>query len=79
MPRPRSLIVTMEWTIARRAHDCRNNRGHRIDKGNNRLTVKEDGDEHHYCVTCAKTFLSSDIKRLAQLLDEAEVNHSKAL
>ena len=55
MARPRSLIVSMEWTYAGRAHDCRNNnKDHRIEKGQRRLTIKCDGDEHHYCVACAK-------------------------
>jgi hypothetical protein len=72
MPRPRSLIVSMEWTQAGRAHDCRNSKDHRIEKGQRRLTIKSDGDEHHYCVACAKTFLASDIKRLQSLLAQAD-------
>ena len=72
MPRPRSLIVSMEWTHAGRAHDCRNNKDHRIEKGHRRLTINSDGDEHHYCVPCARTFLVADIKRLEALLARAE-------
>jgi hypothetical protein len=45
----------MEWTHAGRAHDCRNNKDHRIEKGQRRLTINSDGDEHHYCVPCART------------------------
>lgn len=58
----------MQWTVAGRAHDCRNNKGHRLEKGDRRLTVKEDGSELHYCATCAKSFLANDIKRLQDLL-----------
>jgi hypothetical protein len=72
MGRPKSLIVTMEWTAAGRAHDCRNNKNHRLVKGDRRLTIKEDGDERHYCVACAKTFLASDIERLQDLLAAAD-------
>jgi hypothetical protein len=72
MPRPKSLIVSMTWTHAGRAHDCRYNKNHRIEKGQRRLTIKSDGDEHHYCVACAKTFLAADIKRLQTLFDQAD-------
>jgi hypothetical protein len=72
MPRPRSLIVSMQWTQAGRGHDCRYNKSHRLEKGQRRLTIKSDGDEHHYCVACAKTFLVADIKRLQTLLEEAD-------
>jgi hypothetical protein len=72
MPRPRSLIVSMEWTQAGRAHDCRFNGNHRIQKGQRRLTIRADGEEHHYCVGCAKSFLAADIKRLENLLEQAD-------
>jgi len=72
MARPRSLIVSMEWTQAGRAHDCRNNKDHRVEKGQWRLTVRSDGNDHHYCVRCAKTFLAADIQRLQGLLEQAE-------
>lgn len=77
MPRPRSLIVSMEWTSAGRAHDCRYNKNHRLEKGQRRLTIKSDGDEHHYCVACAKTFLAADIKRLQTLLEQADADVAK--
>lgn len=71
MPRPKSLIVSMEITAAGRAHNCRQSGNHRIEKGMKRLTIKSDGDEHHYCLACAKTFLAKDIERLQALLAEA--------
>jgi len=64
--------MTMEWTQAGRAHECRSNKNHRFVKGDRRLTIKSDGDEHHYCVACAKIFLAADIKRLQALLEEAD-------
>jgi hypothetical protein len=72
MPRLRSLIVTMEWTEAGRGHDCRFNKAHRIEKGQRRLTIKSDGEHHNYCVACAKTFLVADIKRLQEILEQAD-------
>jgi hypothetical protein len=60
----------MEITTAGRAHDCRYNKRHRIEKGVRRLTIRSDGDEHHYCIACAKAFLVKDIERLQVLLME---------
>jgi len=70
--RPKSLILSMKWTAAGRAHDCRHNKTHRIEKGQRRLTIRADGDEHHYCVACAKAFLVTDIQRLQRLLELAD-------
>lgn len=72
MPRPRSLIVSMEITTAGRAHNCRQSDKHRIEKGMHRLTVKSDGDEHHYCLACATGFLAKDVERLRMLLAQAQ-------
>ena len=68
----KSLIVTMEITAAGRAHDCRFNKKHRLEKGVRRLTIRSDGNEHHYCLACAKIFLLKDIDRLRALLAELE-------
>ena len=72
MPRPKSSIVSMEITVAGRAHNCRQSDKHRIEKGMNRLTVKSDGDEHHYCLTCATAFLAKDLERLNALLAQTK-------
>ena len=64
----------MVWTSAGRAHTCRNNKNHPFTKGDRRLTITEDGDERHYCLTCAKTFLSNDIRRLQELLAQADTD-----
>lgn len=72
MPRPKSLLASMEITVAGRAHNCRFNDGHRIHKGQSRLTVKVDGDEHHYCLPCARLFMLKDLARLNGFL--ADVN-----
>ena len=78
MPRPRSLIVSMEITVAGSSHNCRNNDGHRIAKGLKRLTIKSDGDRHHYCLACAKGFLVKDAERLQVLLAKVERNQPAA-
>ena len=68
----KSLIVTMEITAAGRAHNCRFNKKHRLEKGVRRLTIRSEGNEHHYCLACAKIFLVKDIERLRALLMEVE-------
>ena len=70
MPRPRSLIVSMTITNAGRAHSCRQNDAHKIVKGDARLTIKSDGDDHHYCLSCAQKFLEADIVNLRRSLDD---------
>lgn len=72
MPRPRSLIVSMTITSAGRAHGCRQNDAHKIVKGDPRLTIKSDGDDHHYCLSCAQKFLEADIVNLRRMLDDIE-------
>ncbi len=72
MARPKSVLVSMEITIVGRAHDCRYNKNHRLEKGMSRLTIKEDGDEHHYCLPCARAFLLQGTERLRALLADVE-------
>ena len=70
MARPRSLVAKMEMTTAGRAHDCRSNRRHRLEKGDRRLTVWSDGRPHHYCLVCGEDFLVRGIGRLRELMAE---------
>lgn len=72
MARPKSLIVSMEITVAGNSHNCRNNEGHRIAKGVERLTINTDDGPRHYCLTCARVFLIRDIERLRTLLAKVE-------
>ena len=72
MSRSSPRIVSMEWTRAGRGHYCRHNKKHLIQRGDRRLTIKSYGDEHHYCESCAKLFLPADIKRLQEVLSQAD-------
>lgn len=72
MPRPRSLIVNMSITTTARTHSCRHSEKHRLSKGDLRLTIKSDGDEHHYCIDCARRFLKADIINLQNILTHIE-------
>jgi len=72
MARPKSVLVSMEITTVGRAHDCRYNKNHHLEKGMSRLTIKEDGDEHHYCLACARAFMLHGTERLRALLADVE-------
>lgn len=72
MPRARSLTLSMSFTTAGRAHGCRHNEKHRLSKGDARLTIKSDGDEHHYCLFCARKFLESDISKMKNMLEQIQ-------
>lgn len=72
MARAKSVLVSMELTTVGRAHDCRFNKKHRLEKGMSRLTIREDGDERHYCLSCARSFLLQGAERLQTLLSEVE-------
>ena len=67
MGRAKSVLVSMTITVAGRAHNCRFNDKHRIEKGVSRLTIKQDGDEHHYCLRCAQVFLAKGLERLGEI------------
>lgn len=70
MARPRSLIVSMEITTAARAHNCRQSERHRIERDMKRLTIKSDGNAHHYCLACAHSFFVRDLDRMQSILAE---------
>ncbi len=71
MPR-KSLLLSMEITMAGRSHNCRFNKKHRIEKGDQRLTVKVDRDDHNYCLACAKLFVEDSYARLGQLKSDVD-------
>lgn len=72
MPRSKSVLVSMEVTVAGSSHNCRFNDGHRIHKGEWRLTIKEDGSSRHYCLSCARAFLAKGLERLRVLQTEVD-------
>jgi hypothetical protein len=64
MPRVRSVLLSLSVTVAGRAHQCRFNETHRIVKGDRRLTIKADGEEHHYCLACGRKMIGLGLERL---------------
>lgn len=74
----KSVVVSMEITVAERAHNCRFNDNHRISKGMSRLTIKEDRSELNYCLPCAKKFLAKGFARLTAVQAEVDALLSPA-
>jgi hypothetical protein len=68
VPRIRSLVETVEITVAKKAHDCQGNSGHRIVRGDRRLAVKEGRGWEHYCIACGRRMLERDAAKIAGLL-----------
>ena len=62
----------MEITTAARAHKCRQSERHRIEKDMKRLTIKSDGNAHHYCLACARGFFVKDLERMQAILAEID-------
>jgi hypothetical protein len=69
---PKSVILSMEITVAERAHGCRSDKTHRIARGMRRLTVKQDRAKQNYCLTCAKKILARGVARLSALHEQVE-------
>ena len=67
MPRGKSVLVSMDITVAGSSHNCQFNAAHRIRKGERRLTIKEDGSPLNYCLPCARAFLAKGLERLREL------------
>jgi hypothetical protein len=72
MSRGESILVPMEFTTANCSHECGYNGGHRIERGTARLTIRDEHDEHHLCLQCARTFLVQGAEQLRLLLAGAD-------
>jgi hypothetical protein len=70
MGRPKSLVKNIDITEAKRAHSCKSNKNHKIQKGGQRLTVKEGQSERNYCMECGKKFIDSALEELNRVRSE---------
>jgi len=70
MPRPKSTVKNIEITIAGASHNCKNNKRHRVEKGDSRLTIKEGRSSKNYCLECAKDFVTKDVNKLKEILNQ---------
>jgi len=64
MGRPKSLVKNIYISEAKRAHSCKSNANHKIQKGDQRFTVKEGQSERNYCMECGKRFIDLAIEEL---------------
>ena len=67
MPGIKSLVSHVEIDEALKAHNCQRNSGHRIERGDRRLKVRNGRSWDHYCVSCAVVILGRDIAELQAL------------
>lgn len=70
MPRPKSLLKTINITTAGKAHNCRANKSHKIVKGDKRLTIKEGQSVCNYCIDCGRHFVGLSMDKLKLLSEE---------
>ena len=73
MARTKSLLTSCEIDIALKAHNCRANKNHRIEKGSKRLKLKIQRSSHYYCIECARKIVKKDIKKLEALINEINI------
>lgn len=78
MPRPKSTIKNIQITKAGASHNCKNNNTHRIQKGEDRLTIKEGRSSKNYCTECAKDFLKKDIEKLNSLVEKLNTSSDQS-
>ena len=75
MPRPKSILQRIEVDEAKKAHNCQNNRNHRLERGDKRLKVWTQRSSEHYCLDCALGIIARDMATLQkiekQLRDES--------
>ncbi len=73
MPRIRSLLTAVRIDVVKRAHECQGNAGHKLQKGDHRLGVRNGRDWDNYCLTCGKRILEGDAARVAKVLHAIEI------
>lgn len=72
MGSPRSLTLSMSVDRASKRHACQHSKKHVIAKGDLRLKVKAGRGYDHYCLQCARKFLSLSVETLQKLEAELE-------
>lgn len=70
MARLKSTVKGLKIEVAERAHNCRYNKSHRIERGDTRLSISEGRSSLTYCKQCAIAFLEADLAKLGGMLEE---------
>ena len=66
----KSLLRRARIDTAPVAHNCKANRGHRLERGDRRVTVhRGNSSQEHYCLRCAVRMVEQDIATLKGLYD----------
>jgi hypothetical protein len=78
VPRIRSLLEAVRIELVKKAHDCQGNAGHRLQKGDRRLGVRNGRGWDNYCLTCGKRILEDDAARIAKVLRAIETGQIEA-
>jgi hypothetical protein len=52
---------------AGKGHNCQANAGHRLEKGDLRLKVRNGRSWDHYCRACAELIIDRDMQKLTNL------------
>ena len=63
----KSLVITVRVDRAERAHNCRSRGGHRIERGEVRLKVRNGMGWIHFCRSCAENIIARDLEKLRAL------------
>ncbi len=77
MGRIRSLRIPAKVDVVLRAHNCKANKGHRLQRGDKRLKVRNGGGWSHYCLDCARKMIRRDIAALEALAGELDRGDGK--
>lgn len=65
----KSLVTHVEVDTAGKAHNCQASAENRIEKGDVRLKVRNDGGWDYHCLDCAKKVIGRDIEKLVAIQD----------
>jgi hypothetical protein len=68
----RSLLRSVSSGTAGKRHTCRSNANHVLLKGDRILIVKIERDYFHYCVDCARKFITTAREKLTSLESELQ-------
>jgi len=65
----KSVVTRIEIDTVLRSHSCQADKRHRLERGDQRLKVRNGRSWDHYCATCARAILSNGIAKLRFLLE----------
>jgi len=70
MPRPKTILQSIEVDEAKRAHNCQHNAAHRLECGDKRLKVKNQRSCEHFCCACGLEIIARDMAKLKEIAEQ---------